>query len=204
MEEDDYGKISDEKLLAKIVSEKSAKELLERHKTLEELLLKSYRQELEQVRGVGSKMSRRIKAVGEAVNRVMYQKGKKVEYIKSAGDVYKICKDMVHLDQEEVRAILLNVKNKVIRTETVTIGTISSSVVTPREVYSRAVRAMASGVVVVHNHPSGNPKPSEDDERITTRLIAAGKALSISFLDHVIIGRGSFVSMKRDCDLEWN
>jgi len=198
MKNSEYEKISDEELLGKIVSEKSAKELLEKHKTLEALLLKSYRQELEQVKGVGSKTSSRIKAVGEAVSRVMYQKSKKVEYVKSAEDAYELCKDMVHLDQEEVRVILLNTKNRVKSVETVTIGTISSSVVTPREVYSRAVRAMAKAIILVHNHPSGEPDPSFDDKEITSQMKEAGQALNIEFLDHIVVAKDGYVSLKRE------
>jgi len=203
MKNSEYEKISDEKLLGKIVSEKSAKNLMEKHKTLEELLLKTYQQELEQLKGVGSKTSDRIKAVGEAVSRVMYQKSKKVKYIKSPEDTYDLCKDMIHLDQEEVRVILLNTKNRVKSVETVTIGTISSSIVTPREVYSRAVRAMAKAIILIHNHPSGVPEPSFDDKEITRQMKEAGQALNIEFLDHIVVAKDGYVSLKRETDFDW-
>ena len=203
MKNNEYKKISDEKLLGKIVSEKSAKEMMKRHKSLEQLLLKSYQQELEQLKGVGSKTSDRIKAVGEAVSRVMYQKSKKVKYIKSPEDTYDLCKDMIHLDQEEVRVILLNTKNRVKSVETVTIGTISSSIVTPREVYSRAVRAMAKAIILIHNHPSGVPEPSFDDKEITRQMKEAGQALNIEFLDHIVVAKDGYVSLKRETDFDW-
>ena len=203
MEDEEYKRYTDEELLGKIVSEDSASELIEKHKSLEDILLKSYPQELEQIKGVGSKTSGRIKAVGEAVHRIMDQKSREVKYIKTPGDAYEVCKDMVHLEQEEVRVILLNVKKRVMRTKTVTVGTISSSVVTPREVYSRAVRSMAKSIILVHNHPSGIPDPRFDDEEITRQMKEAGQALSIEFLDHIIVAREEFVSMKREEGQNW-
>ena len=203
MEDEEYKRYTDEELLGKIVSEDSASELIEKHKSLEDILLKSYTQELEQIKGVGSKTSDRIKAVGEAVSRVMYQKTKEIKYVKSAEDAYELCKDMIHLNQEEVRVILLNTKNRVKSVETVTIGTISSSIVTPREVYSRAVRAMAKAIILIHNHPSGVPDPSFDDKEITRRMQEAGQALNIDFLDHIVVAKDGYVSLKRETDFDW-
>jgi len=203
MEDEEYKRYTDEELLGKIVSEDSASELIEKHKSLEDILLKSYTQELEQIKGVGSKTSDRIKAVGEAVSRVMYQKTKEIKYVKSAEDAYELCKDMIHLDQEEVRVILLNTKNRVKSVETVTIGTISSSIVTPREVYSRAVRAMAKAIILIHNHPSGVPEPSFDDKEITRQMKEAGQALNIEFLDHIVVAKDGYVSLKRETDFDW-
>ena len=198
-----YANLSDEELLTKIVSEDSAGQLMEKHHDLENILLTSYREELKQIRGVGDKTSERIKAIGEAIKRVLDNRKSEVEKIETPEDVYKLNEDMVHLNQEEIRIVLLNVKKRVLRVETVTVGTVSSSVVTPREIYSRAVRSLSSGIILVHNHPSGEPTPSSDDKNITQKMIDAGRALSINLLDHIIIGKGCFSSLKRDCNLEW-
>ena len=82
--------------------------------------------------------------------------------------------------------------------ELISIGDLSSSIVNPREVFKPAIKRSAKSIILVHNHPSGNPSPSKADLMITHRLIDAGEILDISVLDHLIIGHGSYVSLKKD------
>ena len=82
-----------------------------------------------------------------------------------------------------------------IRQVTVSVGCLTSSVVHPREVFQHAVREAAAAIIFIHNHPSGDPSPSEEDQRLTERLVDAGRILGISVLDHVIVARGGFVSL---------
>ncbi len=104
--------------------------------------------------------------------------------------------EMGTLDQEHLRVILLNTRNEVLSTHEIYVGNVNSSVVRPAEVFRPAVRNNAPSLIVVHNHPSGNPAPSDDDIAITEDLVAAGKLLGIDVLDHLIVGSGQrYVSM---------
>lgn len=98
--------------------------------------------------------------------------------------------------KEHFKLIILNTRNCITAITNVSTGTLSASLVHPREVFKDAIRHSASSVVLAHNHPSGNPEPSEEDLRITRRLIDAGKIIGIDVLDHIIIGKNSFSSFK--------
>ena len=107
--------------------------------------------------------------------------------------------EMGSLDQEHLRVILLNTRNEVLSTEEVYVGNVNSSVVRPAEVFRPAVRNNVPSLIVVHNHPSGNPAPSDDDIAITKDLVASGKTLGIEVLDHLVIGSGNrYVSMNEN------
>ncbi len=103
---------------------------------------------------------------------------------------------MRQLESEELRALLLNTKNVVIATVTIYAGNLAGSSVRVAEVFRDAVRRQAAALVVVHNHPSGDPTPSADDLRITAELAEAGRLLDIELLDHVIVGAGSWISVR--------
>lgn len=106
--------------------------------------------------------------------------------------------EMRYLKKEYFKVLLLNVKNEIISVEDVSIGSISSSEAHPREVFSSAVRRGAANMILVHNHPSGSPEPSEADILLTKRLSEAGTVLGIRILDHIIIGDGTYVSLKSE------
>ncbi len=103
---------------------------------------------------------------------------------------------MRYLKKEKFEVLLLDSKGNIISKENISVGDLSSSVVHPRETYKSAIKKSAAAVIFIHNHPSGDPTPSNDDLLITKRLIEAGNILGISVLDHIIIGDGTFVSMK--------
>ncbi len=103
---------------------------------------------------------------------------------------------MAHLESEELRVVLLTTKNTVIAMATVYVGNLAGSSVRVGEVFREAVRRQAASVVVAHNHPSGDPAPSPEDLRITRDLADAGRLLDIELLDHLVIGRGRWVSMR--------
>ena len=123
-------------------------------------------------------------------------KGFKVK-IKSAEDVYNYFKDtLATKNKEHFIALFLDTKNRIIGEEVVSVGTLNSSIIHPREVFCSAIKASASSVVIVHNHPSGDCKPSKEDEEVTKMLCDAGEILGIKVLDHIVIGNESFNSLK--------
>ena len=103
---------------------------------------------------------------------------------------------MGRLEREELRVVILDTKNHVLRVATVYQGNVSSSLVRVGELYRDAVRLNAAGVILVHNHPSGDPTPSPDDLHLTAEALAAGRLLDIQLLDHLVIGHDGYVSMR--------
>ncbi|OVE76756.1 hypothetical protein BVX97_00465 [bacterium E08(2017)] len=119
------------------------------------------------------------------------------EPIRTPDDCYRLCQDLAELAQESFQVLCLNAKSRLICREMITLGILDASLVHPREVFRGAILNGASAVVLVHNHPSGDPSPSTDDIRITKQLIEAGRIIDIKVLDHVIVG-DRFVSMRED------
>jgi DNA repair protein RadC len=117
--------------------------------------------------------------------------------IKSPTDVVQLLMiEMSHLDQEHLRTICLDTKNRVQTVATVYIGSLNASLVRVGEVFKEAIRRNSAAIIVSHNHPSGDPTPSPDDVLVTREIISAGKMLDIDVLDHLVIGQGRFVSMR--------
>ena len=108
----------------------------------------------------------------------------------------RLLPEMGRLEREELRVVLLNTKNVVLRVVTVYQGNVSASLVRIGELFRDAVRINAAGAILVHNHPSGDPTPSPDDLHLTAEALAAGRLLDIELLDHVVIGHASFVSLR--------
>jgi DNA repair protein RadC len=117
--------------------------------------------------------------------------------IRSPHDVYvHLGVDMASLEREELRVVLLNAKNLVLRVVTAYAGNVSASLVRVGELFRDAVRDDVSGVVLVHNHPSGDPTPSPDDLHLTAEAIGAGRLLDIDVLDHIVIASSGYVSLR--------
>ena len=110
--------------------------------------------------------------------------------VRDPASAHAVCADMGNLAQEAFAVLTLNAKNKLITRHLVTLGLADTAPVHPREVFRPAIADSASAVILVHNHPSGDPTPSAEDLRVTRQLIDAGKVVGIRVLDHVIIGRG--------------
>lgn len=148
--------------------------------------------------GVGIVKACQIKAAIELGSRV---KAKDLPEIKitSPQDVVALLLDeMRYLKQECFKIIMLDTKNKVIKVEEISRGTLNSSLVHPREVFVKAIKQHAASIILAHNHPSGDPEPSAEDKSITRRLVDAGELIGILVLDHIIIGRGTFLSFKQE------
>lgn len=117
--------------------------------------------------------------------------------IKSPADVAALLMvEMGHLDQEHMRRVILDTKNRVLAIETVYHGSVNAALVRVGEVYKAALRLNATAIIVVHNHPSGDPTPSVEDILVTRQIVEAGKLLDVECLDHLIIGAGQYASMR--------
>lgn len=148
------------------------------------------------LKGIGFVKACKLKAAFE-IGRRLSKQAKSYHKIKSPKDIADLLiEDMKYLNQEHFRIVLLDTKNQITSIETVTIGTLNASLVHPREVFRIAINKSSSSIIVVHNHPSGDPSPSEEDKRITNRLIDAGEIIGIKVLDHLIIGYDNYVSFK--------
>ena len=151
--------------------------------------------EICRVRGVGPAVAARILASLELGRRMAREQRADRPRINGPADVYELCGPALRdLNQEEFRVLLLNVQHAVLREIVVTRGTLDASVVHPREVFRAAIAESAAALVLVHNHPSGDPTPSREDREVTEQLAAAGRLIGISVLDHVVVGDGRYVS----------
>lgn len=121
-----------------------------------------------------------------------------IQQIDSAKDVYKLLNHLRKEKKEHFVAILLDVHKRIIATKTIHIGTNNASLVGPKEIFREAIKHGAEGVIIAHNHPSGDPTPSMEDIDITTTLVEVGDMIDLCVLDHVIIGSNSFISMKKE------
>lgn len=156
------------------------------------------------IKGVGQKKLMQLMAVREYANRLSHLPDKEVEIIYGPDDAADLLMNRLKNEQKEhFVAIMLNMKNKVLAVKTISVGTLSASVVHPREVFYEAILSHAAAIIVAHNHPSGEPKPSLEDKVVTKKLIKAGKLLDIPVLDHVIIGDSCFQSLRENSDLEF-
>jgi len=160
-------------------------------------LAKASIEELCEFNGVGVVKAIELQAAFELGKRVMQFTREERPTIRCPGDVADlVMNDLKMLDQEHFRVLLLDSKNRVLRIEEVFKGSLNASVSHPREAFRAAVSAAAAGVILVHNHPSGDPRPSREDIATTKRMAEAGETLGIPLLDHVIIGDGMHVSLK--------
>ena len=152
-------------------------------------LLRSSVHELLGVGGVGEARASALLAAAELGKRMVGERAPDRPVVNGPIDVYELLRGrMAHLDRERFVVVLLNTKNAVLGTPTVSIGTLSSSLVHPREVFKPAIQASAAAVILVHNHPSGKTEPSREDRDVTRRLVEAGETIGIEVLDHIVIG----------------
>ncbi len=153
--------------------------------------------ELRSQKGVKLAKAAQIKAAIELGRRLVQEAPDERPTVHSPGDAAEMVQyEMSALEQEELRVMLLDTRNRVLHIEAVYRGSVNSSQVRIAEIFKTAIRRNASNVIVIHNHPSGDPTPSPDDVAITRAIQQAGELLDIKLLDHIIIGNGRFVSLK--------
>ena len=157
-------------------------------------------EELAQVRGIGIAKAAQIKAAVELATRVEgYLESADKPLIKTPEDVASLVRGRLKGKKKEYfLAVLLDTRNQLIRVAEISVGSLDSSIVHPREVFKEAISASAAAVIFVHNHPSGDTEASEDDIKLTKRLVEAGEIVGIDVLDHIIIGGKRHISMKRE------
>lgn len=151
--------------------------------------------DIQKIPGVGPAVAARVFAALELGRRMAHETAMERPRIQGPADVYELCAPALRdLRQEEFRILLLNTQHAVVRELVVTRGTLDTSVVHPREVFRAAISESAAAIILVHNHPSGDPAPSQEDRDVTQQLAAAGRVIGIAVLDHVVVGDGRYVS----------
>ncbi len=151
-----------------------------------------------QISGIGEAKAAEIKAAIELGRRHQKPSLAGASFCSSDDVASYYRPRMKDLKKETFRCALLDAKNKIIRDEVVSIGSLTSSIVHPRDTFKAAIRESAAAVIFIHNHPSGDTKPSQEDILLTRRLVQAGEILGIQVLDHIIIGDGSHFSFREN------
>ncbi|KAB8134771.1 JAB domain-containing protein [Gracilibacillus oryzae] len=154
-------------------------------------------EELTGLKGIGQAKGVILLAAIELGKRIHMYQEKDRYIIRSPDDGANfLMEEMCQLKQEHFVVIFLNTKNQVIHRQTIFIGSLNASIVHPREVFREAVKRSAASIICAHNHPSGDPSPSQEDIHVTKRLVESGKVIGIDLLDHLIIGDHRFISLK--------
>jgi DNA repair protein RadC len=147
-------------------------------------------------RGIGPVRAAQVLA-GFELGRRCFRGEESREFIRGPEDIYTATADLREARKEHFLTFYLNARHQVITRETVSIGSLNASIVHPREVFEPAVRQSAAALILVHNHPSGETDPSDDDLALTRRLVQVGELLGIPVVDHIIVGRRGFTSLKQ-------
>lgn len=175
-----------------------AKEALKRFKTLRGVL-EATPEELQQIDGIGAHSAFGFKLMQEVAREFLKEKIIDKPICKSAQEIFDyLYHSMRDLKKEVFKAIFLNSQNQILETENLFEGTINSSAISPREVVASALKNNAVSLIFVHNHPSGNPEPSQSDKELTKDLVYVGSIVRIRVLDHIIIGDNRYSSFASD------
>ncbi|NQU78626.1 DNA repair protein RadC [Candidatus Woesearchaeota archaeon] len=152
--------------------------------------------ELQSIKGIGKAKSSQILASFELSKRSKISQNKEINCSKDVFAIYH--SRLSELDREIFMVLHLDTRNQLINDEIISIGTLNEAIIHPREVFKSAIKQSANSVILVHNHPSGDPSPSPEDEEITRIIREAGDLLKIKVLDHIIIGKNKFYSFTED------
>ena len=154
--------------------------------------------ELMQIKGIGRVKGAQLLCIGELSRRIWKKAALEdvVSFTNPVDIMNYYVEDLRHKEQEQIRIMLLNTKGALIRDVLISQGTVNSSVVSPREIFLEALKYHAVNLILVHNHPSGDPAPSQEDIQLTRRVKEAGELIGIRLLDHIIIGDNSYISLR--------
>ncbi|MEI7621624.1 MAG: DNA repair protein RadC [Candidatus Moraniibacteriota bacterium] len=161
-----------------------------------EKLLNATIKDLSQIHGLGKVKAIEILACLELGKRIL--KDKKATLLLSPKDAWENCKDIREHKKEHFVVFFLDTRNQQIKREIISVGTLNANLVHPREVFEPAIKHSAAQLLICHNHPSDNPEPSDEDIAITKRLREAGKILGIEIVDHVVVCKSTFLSLKNE------
>ncbi len=164
-------------------------------------LLQMTYQDLSKISGIDSAKATTLLAAFELSKRALEVNDTNLPMISDAKDAAAQLSDMRDLKKEHLVVLYLNAKNQLVHKETISMGTLNANLVHPREVFEPTLKYSAAQIIVAHNHPSGDPKPSDDDIEITKRLTEAGKLMGIEVMDHIIISKNSQFSFKEEKSL---
>jgi DNA repair protein RadC len=160
-------------------------------------LVRANTAELMSEKGLGPAKVTQLKAAMELGRRLLVEAPEELPQIRSPADAANlVMSEMGFLEQEHLRIMLLDTKNRVLAKPTVYVGSLNASLIRVGELFREAIRASCASLIVLHNHPSGDPTPSPEDVAVTRQIVEAGRLLDIDVLDHLIIGRQRFVSLK--------
>ena len=197
-----FSEASDEELLSWLLPEATVQEIAAEYGTcghLRQWLVNTQPKEMAVIRGIGPKKARQLKALYELMLRCQgLSKAKVPPGIRSPQDAFRYFRQLSYRTQEEFHVLLLNTKHRVLSSSHVATGILDGALVAPREIFGRAIKQAAAALVLVHNHPSGDTTPSQEDKVLTARMVEAGKILGIKVLDHIIVGHLGYASAKED------
>jgi DNA repair protein RadC len=160
-------------------------------------LLNTNFETLQDLKGIGEAKATQLIALSELSKRFKsFKSGEEIKITQPQNIAEYVMEDMRYLKKEYLKIVMLNTKNIVMKVKDVSMGSLNSSIVHPREVFIEAIKYSSASIIICHNHPSGDPSPSKEDVSITNRLKECGKLLGIELLDHIIIGNGTYVSLK--------
>lgn len=194
--------LPEEILLSEFIAPAAAKQLLAEYGDIYHILLRTSEKQLATIKGITKTGLKRLACLKAIILRLEKERKKQIPSITKPQDAVAYCSDMRDLQQEEIRVLLLNSKNRILGKKQIFLGTVNFSLISAREIFHAAIQAMAATIIVVHNHPSGDPRPSREDEEATKTLAQAGKILNIPVLDHIIIGKHGYCSFKEKGYLE--
>lgn len=151
-----------------------------------------------EIRGIGNVKAIQLSCIGELSKRIWKAARTVGEFVcRNPEEIAEyFMEEMRHMEQEHLKVLILNTKNVLLKDVDISVGTVNASVATPREIFIEALKFRGTGIILMHNHPSGDPNPSEEDCLFTFRVSEAGKMMGVMLLDHIIIGDNSYVSLK--------
>lgn len=154
-------------------------------------------EDLRQIRGIGEVKAMQIQCIAEFSRRMAKASAKNHLSFQNPASIARYCmEDFRHCEQEQLLVMMLNTKNCLLGEEIISKGTVNASLISPREIFIRALHYHAVYLILVHNHPSGDPKPSKEDIAVTKRIQESGNLIGIELLDHLVIGDHRYVSFR--------
>ena len=195
--------LTEKELLVTFLPKSCVNQLLREYQNLYHILLHTSEAQLQAVHGIGRKNARKITYLQEVITKVEEERTKPIASITCLSEVIQSFQFLADRQQEEFWALLLDAKNHILQKKQITIGTVDASLVTSREVFHAAVQQMASSVIAIHCHPSGDSSPSKQDTTMTKRLLEAGVLMDIPLLDHIIIGKYDCYSFRKAMSELW-